>query len=118
MKQPPDSSDNDPDDDPPPVEHIYSNIEFEQDFEVRGSQCGSRLVAHSCCQQRPTYQQPNLLPIAVGAMGVVCPECKVLYQLSQGVGKYNSSAGAAIATLAFVIFGIVALEKLAGKKRR
>jgi hypothetical protein len=35
MKQPPDSSDNDPDDDPPPVEHIYSNIEFERDFEVR-----------------------------------------------------------------------------------
>jgi DNA-directed RNA polymerase subunit RPC12/RpoP len=85
---------------------------------IECSQCGSRFLAHSCCQQRPTYQQPNLLPIAVGAMGVVCPECKVLYQLSQEVGKCNPSAGAAIATLAFVIFGIVALDRLAGKKRR
>jgi superfamily II DNA/RNA helicase len=84
MKQPPDSSDSSQDEDPPPVEHIYSNIAFEQDFEVRDellNELNDRLEAAPVEVQAPLaafvpkadeYQQP-VIDSSAHTLRVVAP---------------------------------------------
>ena len=80
-------------------------------------ECGGRTLSHSCRQVHHS-QESNLLPIALGAMGVVCPECKLLYQVGEVVATFNPSAGATLASVALLLFGLVALDKLASRVKR
>lgn len=79
--------------------------------------CGVRYLSHNCGHHH-SLPQPSLLPIAVGAMGVVCKECKLLYQFGEAVAKHNPNAGAAIMAVALLLFGIVALDRLAKNTKR
>jgi hypothetical protein len=51
-------------------------------------------------------------------MEIVCPECKLLYQVGEVVATFNPSAGAAITSFALLLFGVVALDKLASRVTR
>lgn len=85
---------------------------------IQCTACGGRYLSHVCAHHHHSLQQPSLLPIAIGAMGVVCKECKLLYQFGQEVAKYNPNAGAAIMAVALLLFGIVALDQLATRNKR
>jgi hypothetical protein len=51
-------------------------------------------------------------------MEIVCPDCRLLYQVGEVVATFNPSAGAAITSIALLLFGVVALDKLASRVKR
>jgi hypothetical protein len=86
---------------------------------AEGLQCTSchcRFLLHQCDHHYP-ISQPSLLPLALGAMSVICPECRTLYNFGATVARFNPQLGKGIMALALLLFGAVALDKLTSRPK-
>lgn len=78
-------------------------------------------VLHQCSHASP-FAQPDLLPLLVAGIGIVCPQCEQAYDLGVKTAPVNPEVGEGLQAAALIVgtvilIGVIA-EILGGKNRR